>query len=156
VTTPSPAPPPAVANAWLRRLVLLLVIVVLAVAVLAAWRALFPVSGLKVSVAGGVLRPGAEIWIDAVTSGPGPIHVRLDAEQQGRTELLASGRLATRHWSRLDLRPLRHSMRIRMQPDALTRLARGRLTLRATAVPPPAWPRRAPPVVSEKEVECEP
>jgi hypothetical protein len=156
VTSSSIAPRSATAQDWFRRLVLLLVVVVAAVAVLAAWRALFPVSRLTVSVPGGVLRSGGEVWIEAVTAGRGPVRVRLEAVQADRTEVVAAGRFATRHAHAWDLRPQRHSLRVRVTPATLARLGRGPVTLRATALPAPAWPRQPPPVVTETEAECQP
>ncbi len=135
---------------------MLLVGLVLAVAVATAGRALFPVSRVQIEVLGGVLRRGAEVQIETVSSAHGPVRLRLEAVQGGRTALLASGRVATRRWAFWDLRPLRHRMVVEVRAETLAPLAAGPVTLRATAIGPPAWLRQPAPTVQQLEVPCQP
>jgi len=142
---------------WLLgRLVLLAVVVFLAVGAIASWRALVPVSRLRVQVPGGVLQPGREVWIETVSSGRGPVQLRIEARQHGRSELLASGHVASRRWAFWDLRSVRHSMVVSVRPQMLAHLVAGPVTLRATAVGAPAWLHHPAPVVQEVEVTCQP
>ncbi|HVO11304.1 MAG TPA: hypothetical protein VMX54_11240 [Vicinamibacteria bacterium] len=142
---------------WLLgRMVLLAVLVFLAVGGIASWRALVPVSRLQVQVPGGVLRPGREVWIETVSSGRGPVQLRLEALQGGRSELLASGHVASRRWAFWDPRSVRHSMVVSVRPQTIAHLVAGPVTLRATAIGAPAWLHRPAPVVRQIEVACQP
>lgn len=120
-----------------------------AAGVLAAHRAYFPVSRVTIRAAKPALQAGTVVRVDTVTSGRGPVSIRVELVQDGRVQLVVLDSIASKRWAYWDPRRVIHSTHATMPRWLPARFRAGEITLRATVTGAPAWLRQPPPVVEE-------
>jgi hypothetical protein len=123
--------------------------VFLAVGIGASHRAHYPISSVCVFLADSVLSAGSGIRVDTVTSGRGPVSIRVELVQRGHVATVVLDRVASKRWAFWDFRPVRHSTYGTVSWRLLERFSAGQAVVRATVVGVPAWLRQPPPVIRE-------
>lgn len=126
-----------------------------AVGIVAAYRAYSPVAGVEILLTEPAIRAGSGIRVDTLSSGRGPLSIRVELVQGGRSSTVALERVTSRRRAYWDLRTVRHSTYSVVSRSLLERFTPGRAAVRATVVGPPAWLRQPPPVVQEISVQIE-
>jgi hypothetical protein len=116
---------------------------------LASHRAYFPVRSVAVRASENILRPGTRIQVDTVTSGRGPVAIRVELLQGGRAEELTADSVPSKPWAYWDPRRVFHSTGATIPDSVAERFEPGVITLRVTVTGSPAWLRQPPPVVEE-------
>lgn len=132
-----------------KTLALALLALYVAVGLVASHRAFYPVSRVTILLPSTHLEPGRPIRIETVSSGRGPVSIRVEAVQAGRSHLLAMDHVGSKPWAYWDPRRVVHRTDVLWPLEVLVRLQPGSVTLRATASGVPAWLRRPPLVVDE-------
>lgn len=122
----------------------------------ASYRAARPVYDLSVSIPGPALEAGSRVRVEATGSGRGPVAIRLELVQDGRSETLLRGRMRSRRYAFWDPRPLPFAAEAVVAADSLRAFHPGPATLRAEATGAPAWLWQPTPVVREVAVEIAP
>ena len=123
--------------------------VFLAVGALASYRAYQPVFGVSIRVDPPALEAGAAVRVETVTSGRGPVTIRVEVVQGSHAETVAIDHVASRRWAFWDLRLVRRATRASLSRALLARLEPGPVVVRATVQGAPAWLRQPPAVVEE-------
>ena len=116
-------------------------------------RAYFQVRGLDLRADELVLRAGAAVETEVVTSGRTHADVRVELVQGTHAETLAVQFVRGNEWGSIDPRTRRASQRVVLTPEVLSRFESGAAVLRATATGRPQWTRLPPPTVRETAVE---
>ena len=123
--------------------------VFLAVGAVASLRAYQPVYGVMIELGQAALQAGSPIRVDTVTSGRGPVSIRVEIVQGSHVETVAIDHIASRRWAFWDFRLVRRSTQATASPALLGRFEPGPVVVRATVVGARAWLRQPPPVVEE-------
>ncbi len=126
-----------------------------AVGTVAGYRAYQPVAGVTILLAEPVVRAGGGIRVDTLSSGRGPVSIRIELVQGDRSSTVALDRVTARRRPLWDLRTTRHSTYAVVSRNLLERFTPGRAVVRATVVGPRSWLRQPPPVVQEASAEIE-
>jgi hypothetical protein len=129
--------------------------VFLAVGIVASYRAYYPISSVRILLAEPLLRPGGGIRVDTVTSGRGPVSIRVELVQGERTATVVLDRVASKRWAFWDFRAVRHTTYAVVSRMLLGQFTAGQAVVRATVVGMPAWLRQPPSVVQEVAVEVQ-
>ena len=139
------ADPPAIA--LVRKALIILVVVHIPLALWSGYRAIVQVQRLALYDGGSTVR------VDVVSSGRGPVDVRLEMIQGIHVETLGVLRVPSSGNPAYDPRFQRGSMAVALTPAVLARFQPGAALLRATATGRPQWLRTPPPEVREVSVE---
>jgi hypothetical protein len=139
------ADPPSIA--FVRKALILLVVVHIPLALWSGYRAIVQVQRLA------LYHDGSTAHVDVVSSGRGPVDVRLEMIQGARVETLGVHRVPSSGNPAYDPRFQRASMAVGLTPALLARFEPGTALLRATATGRPQWLRTPPPEVREVPVE---
>lgn len=123
--------------------------VFLAVGAVASLRAYQPVYGVTIELGQPVLQPGSPFRVDTVTSGRGPVSIRVEIVQGRHAETVAIDHIASRRWAFWDFRLVRRSTQATASPALLGRFEPGPVVVRATVVGARAWLRQPSAVVEE-------
>lgn len=140
---------------WVRRAVVIAIVVLVTSGVTASYRAYYPISGVKI-LADVRLQPGSTIQVDTISSGWGPVEIRVELLQGGQRATVALDRVGSRRWAFWDSRWVHHHTQVALRQDVLQHLAAGSAVVRVTAAGTRAWLRQPPPVVEETTVEIAP
>jgi hypothetical protein len=132
-----------------RTLVVGIVAFYVAAGLVASHRAYFPVRSVVISASEDIVRPGTRIRVDTVTSGRGPVSIRVELLQAGRSEPLVVDSIPSKGWAYWDPRRVFHSTDATIPASVAERLEPGVITVRASVTGSPAWLRLPPPVVRE-------
>jgi len=117
-----------------------------------SYRAWVQVRSVEVRVPATNLRPGLQVLVHVVTWGRTPVNVRLDMNQNGKSETLDSLRVAPSRDGFYDPRTRQGTMTPVLTSAFLSKFHAGPATLRATAIGRPQWLRLPPPKVQEVAV----
>jgi hypothetical protein len=116
--------------------------------VVASHRAYYPVGSVSIVVSRSPLHPNTTFRVDTVTSGRGPVNIRLECQQGERVALVATDDIPSKRWAYWDPRRVFHSTHARLG-SAAAGFEPDPITLRATVTGAPAWLRQPPSVVQE-------
>ncbi|HXK10245.1 MAG TPA: hypothetical protein VMT70_11415 [Vicinamibacteria bacterium] len=125
------------------------VAVFLAVGALASYRAYQPVYSVTIRIGVVALEPGADIRVETVTSGRGPVTIRVEIVQGSHAETVAIDHVASRQWAFWDFRLVRRATHARASRALLSRFEAGPVVVRATVQGARAWLRQPPAVVED-------
>jgi hypothetical protein len=139
-------------NRFFRNGVLGALAILLAVSIVAGYRAYAPISSVEIRLAEPALHDGGGIRVDTVSSGRGPVSIRVELIQGTRSATVVVDRVASRRWAFWDFRSVQHSTYAVVSRSLLERFTAGKAVVRATVVGAPAWLRRPRPVVQEVTV----
>ena len=120
-----------------------------------AYRAWVQVRLLELKTAETILRSGATVETEVVSSGRNRVEVRLELIQGTYSETLGILNVRGNEVAFFDPRSRHATQRVTIDTDVLTRFQSGEAQLRATAFGRPQWGRTPPPVVRELRVEIE-
>ena len=137
----------------LRRVLVLPIALLLSAGAVASYRAYVPVSRLELEVRDPALHPGTPLRVHMLSSGRGPIEVRVELVQGAHNEVVAVQRIHSRRWGVWDPRTVEHSLNTSVAGPMLAHFTNGPAVLRAVALGAPAWLLQPPPVVREIPVE---
>ncbi len=132
-----------------RTLVAGIVALYVAAGLVASHRAYFPVRSVAIRASEEIVRPGTRIQVDTVTSGRGPVSIRVELLQAGESQLVVEDRIASKRWAYWGPRQVLHTTDATLAASMAERFQPGMITLRATVSGAPAWLRQPPPVVEE-------
>jgi hypothetical protein len=136
-----------------RKAVIVLATVHVSLACWSGYRAIVQVRRLELSAPEGVLRGGASVRADVVSSGRATVDVTLEMVQGVRAETLGTRYVPTSGNPSYDPRFRRGSLSVVVTPEVLARFRPGAALLRATARGRSQWLRTPPPEVRELPVE---
>jgi hypothetical protein len=136
-----------------RKAVIVLATVHVSLACWAGYRAIAQVQRLELSAPERVLRGGASVRADVVSSGRATVDVTLEMVQGARAETLGTRYVPTSGNPAYDPRFRRGSLSVVVTPEVLARFRPGAAFLRATARGRSQWLRTPPPEVRELPVE---
>ena len=140
----------------LRILTLVVVVLWLPLAAFSGFRALVQVYDLDIRLTTTVLRPGAVVRAEVLTSGRAHADLVLELRQSTAVDTIGSLFVPGNDDGALDPRPRRGSLRVLLTQDHLARLTAGSVTVRATATGRHQWMRLPPPTISERRATIAP
>jgi hypothetical protein len=139
--------------ALLRRAALAFLALCSVTALASGYRAYFQVRGLELRVDAPVLRAGAAVEMEMVSSGRTHVDVRVELIQGTHAETLTAQTVPGNEWGSIDPRTRHGIQKVTLTPEVLSRFREGAAVLRATATGRPQWMRLPPPTVRETAVE---
>ena len=137
----------------LRWIILPLLAVHVVLAAFSGYRAIWQIYRLDLRVSDAVLRPGATLGFDLVSSGRVEADAQLEIIQGSVAETLAVKFLPRNGNASYDPRPQRGSASVVLTQAHLARFAPGPAVVRATAFGSMQWLRTPPPKIRERRVE---
>jgi hypothetical protein len=140
----------------LRWIILPLVAVHVVLATFSGYRAIWQIYRLELRVESAVLRPGATVGFEVVSSGRVEVEAVLELVQGAVAETLAVRWLPRNENASYDPRPKRASASVVLTPANLAAFNAGPAIVRATANGGMQWLRTPPPTVTARRVEIAP
>ena len=137
----------------LRWIILPLLAIHVALATFSGYRAIWQICRLELRVSDGVLRPGATVGFEVVSSGRVEADAVVELVQGPVAETLAVRFLPRNENASYDPRPKRAAASIVLTPSNLAAFTPGPAIVRATANGSMQWLRTPPPKVQERSVE---
>jgi len=135
----------------LRRGFKIIVSVYLVIGTISAYRAFYQVRSLDLQ-GHDVVYNGSAITTDVVSYARGPVRVRLELVQNGKSVTIASQLVRGNEWGLFDPRTQHGSQTTSVTDDVLNQFGDGTAVIRATATGVPQWGRLPPPLVRERVV----
>jgi hypothetical protein len=128
--------------------------VYLVIGMISAYRAFYQVHNVEIQ-SDNVLRSGSAITTSVVSYARGPVDVRIELVQDGRSATVAAMRVRGNEWALFDPRTQHGSQTNVLTAEVLKQFANGKAIVRATAVGRPQWGRLPPPLIRERTVNIQ-
>ena len=140
----------------LRWIIVPLVAVHVVLAMFSGYRAIWQIWRFDLRVTDTVLRPGATLGFELVSTGRAEADAQLELIQGAVSETLAVKLLPRNANASYDPRPQRGMASVMLTPVMLARFAGGPALVRATAYGSMQWLRKPPPKIREQRVTIAP